>query len=111
MHAYRDQYATVFQGGKNVILIGISADSPEELHSWAADDDFPFLMATDAGSKVAVEYGIGARDNGMVQSRAVVVVDPEGKVAWHTRSFQQVDPQAYEELAQAISRVTPEEEG
>jgi peroxiredoxin len=111
MHAYRDQYATVFNGGKDVVLIGISADSPEELQSWAADDDFPFLMASDAGSQTAVDYGVGARDNGMVGSRAVVVIDPDGKVAWHTPAFQQLDPTAYEDLAQAIRRVTPEEEG
>jgi peroxiredoxin len=113
MHAYRDQYATVFQGGQNVILIGISSDSPEELQSWAADDDFPFLMASDPGSTVAVDYGVGARENGMVQSRSVVVVDSDGKIAWHTRQFRQVDPAAYEELAAAIASVTPEadEEG
>jgi peroxiredoxin len=112
MHAYRDQYATVFKGGKNVVLIGISADSPDELQSWAADDDFPFLFASDPGSQTAVAYGVGARENGMVGSRAVIVIDPEGKVAWSTPSFQQLDPTAYEELAEAVDQVTPEmEEG
>ncbi len=108
MHAYRDQYATVFKGGKNVILIGISSDTPEELAAWAADDDFPFLMASDPGSQTAVDYGVGARENGMVGSRAVIVIDPDGKVAWTTPAFQQIDPGAYEELAQAVDRVTPE---
>jgi len=113
MHAYRDQYATVFKGGQNVILVGISSDSPEELQSWAADDDFPFLMASDPGSQVAADFGVGARDNGMVGSRAVVVIGPDGKVAWHTAQFRQVDPVAYDELAEAITSVTPEmdEEG
>ncbi|UCG89333.1 MAG: redoxin domain-containing protein, partial [Gemmatimonadota bacterium] len=56
MHAYRDQYATVFKGGQDVVLIAISADSPEDLQSWAADDDFPFLLASDRASQVAVDY-------------------------------------------------------
>ncbi len=108
MHAYRDQYATVFKDGKNVVLIGISNDSIEELQSWAADDDFPFHMASDPTGSVARDYGVGARDNGMVGSRAVVVIDPDGKVAWHTAQFRQVDPAAYDELAEAIASVTPE---
>ena len=76
MHAYRDQYATVFKNGENVVLIGISNDSAEELQSWAADDGFPFHMASDPTGSVAKDYGVGARDNGMVGSRAVVVIDP-----------------------------------
>ena len=111
MHAYRDQYATVFKGGKDVILIGISADSPEDLQSWAADDDFPFLMASDPGSQTAVEFGVGARENGMVGSRAVIVIDPEGKIAWGVTRFMELDPTAYEELAAAVDRATPVAEG
>jgi peroxiredoxin len=107
MHAYRDQYATVFKDGQDVVLIAISSDSPEDLQSWAADDDFQFLMGSDPGSQVAIDYGVGARDNGMPQSRAVIVIAPDGRVAWHTRSFREVDPQAYEELGSAIDRVTP----
>jgi peroxiredoxin len=107
MHAYRDQYATVFKGGQDVVLIAISGDSAEDLQSWAADDDFPFLMASDPESQVAIDYGVGVRDNGMVQSRAVIVIAPDGKVAWHTRTFREVDPQAYEDLAAAVDRVTP----
>ena len=107
MHAYRDQYATVFKNGENVVLIAISNDSIEELQSWAADDDFPFHVASDPTGSVAKAFGVGARDNGMVQSRSVVVIDPNGKVAWHTRQFRQVDPAAYDELAAAIAEVTP----
>ena len=57
MHAYRDQYAKLFHGGRNVVLVAISADSPEELASWAHDDEFPFLMASDTGSAVSKQYG------------------------------------------------------
>lgn len=110
MHAYRDMYAQVFKGGKNVVLIGISADSPEELSSWSADDDFPFLMATDADWSVAASYGIPLRENGFLGSRTVVVVDPEGKIAWSVQQFRQADPMAYDELQAAIEAVTPADE-
>ncbi len=107
MHAYRDQYATLFRGGREVVLIAISTDSPEELHSWARDDEFPFLMASDERSAAAARFGVPLRPNDMIQTRAVVIVDPKGTVAWHTAAFREVDPTAYEELQAAIDRVVP----
>lgn len=107
MHAYRDKYATVFDGGKDVALIAISADSPEELASWASDDDFPFLLATDTGWRVAASYGVPLRENGFLGARTVVVVGPDGNVAWTKERFQQGEDAAYDELAAAIEAVTP----
>jgi peroxiredoxin len=103
-------YAQVFNGGRNVILIGISAHSPEELASWAGDDDFPFLMATDTDWSVAASYGIPLRETGFLGARSVVVVDPEGKIAWSVQQFRQADPTAYDELQAAIDAVTPTDE-
>lgn len=111
MEAYRDQYASLFHDGRDVVLIGISSDSPEELASWAKDADFQFLFGSDPGSSIYAEFGGDPRDNGMVGSRAVVVVDPEGRIAEVIPRFNQVDPAAYEQLAAAIDRVTPEPEG
>ena len=110
MHAYRDLYATVFNGGKNVVLIAISADSPDELASWASDDDFPFLMATDTDWAVAASYGVPLRENGFLGARTVVVVDPDGKIAWSVERFQQGESAAYEELKTAIEAATPSDD-
>ena len=52
MHAYRDQYAQLFQDGQDVVLIGISTDSVDALQSWAEDDQFQFLFASDLGAVV-----------------------------------------------------------
>lgn len=101
-------YATVFNGGQDVVLIGISADPPEELASWARDDDFPFLFATDSDWSVAASFGVPLRDSGFLGARSVVVVGPEGKIAWSVEQFRQADPTAYEELQAAIEAVTPE---
>ena len=108
MTAYRDQYASIFNEGRNVVLMGISNDPVEELASWLRDDDFPFLMASDATSSVFSAFGGTPRASGMVGSRAVVVVDPDGRVAHVMERFNQNDPQAYDELARAIDRVTPD---
>ena len=108
MEAYRDQYASVFNGGREVTVLGISNDSAEELASWAADADFPFLFGSDDDNSAAAAYGVGLRDNGMPASRAVVVVDPEGRVAWTTPQFNGIDPTAYEELAAAVAESAEE---
>jgi len=110
MQAYRDQYASLFRDGRNVVLVGIAADSAEELSSWARDDDFQFLMGSDPTGAAYAAFGGTPRDNGVVGSRAVIVVDPEGRVAHVMPRFNQVDPGAYQELKAAIDRVTPEPE-
>ena len=110
MTAYRDQYASLFNDGQNVVVLGISNDSVEELGSWLHDADFPFLFASDAGNDGATytAFGGGLRGNNMVDSRAVIVVGPDGRIAATIESFNQNDPTAYEALAAVVDRVTPE---
>jgi peroxiredoxin Q/BCP len=109
MHAYRDQYAQVFNGGRDIILIAISADPIDELASWARDDQFPFLMASDEGVAVANLYGALASRPGMT-NRNLFVVGPDGKIAYRATPFREVDPTAYTELGEVIDRLAPEEE-
>jgi peroxiredoxin Q/BCP len=111
MEAYRDQYARLFKDGRNVVLLAISNDSAEELASWAKDEDFQFLMGSDPNGEAYSAFGGDPRENGTVGSRAVIVVDPDGRIAEVIPRFNQVDPMAYEQLGAAIDRVTPEAEG
>jgi peroxiredoxin len=106
MHAYRDQYAQIFDGGRNVILIAISADSQEELASWARDDEFPFLFASDADLSVARSFG-AIHSSGAVANRSLFVVGPDGRIAFRATPFREVDPTAYEELEAWVDEVTP----
>ena len=110
MTAYRDQYASLFNEGRNVVVVGISNDSPEELGSWLKDEDFPFLFVSDAGTNGATFEAFGGtkRDNDMAGSRAVIVVGPDGRIAGVMPTFAQVDPTAYEELAAMVDAATPE---
>jgi peroxiredoxin Q/BCP len=111
MQAYRDQYASLFKNGQNVVVLGISNDSADELASWAKDEDFQFLFGSDPDGSAFAAFGGDPRDNGMVGSRAVIVVDPEGRIAEVIPRFNQVDPGAYNQLEAAIDRVTPEAGG
>jgi peroxiredoxin len=110
MTAYRDQYASLFNEGQNVIVMGISNDPVPELQSWLKDADFPFVFASDAANDGATytAFGGGLRANNMVDARSVFVIGPDGRVAGVIGQFNQADPQAYEQLAEMVDRVTPE---
>lgn len=107
MHTYRDQYVNLFRGGRDVVMIGLSTDSIEDLQSWAEDDEFPFLMATDPESAAAAAFGMPLRPSSIIQTRTVFVIGPDGTIAHVAAPFREIDPTAYEELAAAIDRVTP----
>jgi len=101
MNAYRDQYAQLFKGGRNVVLIAISADPDTALHSWARDAEFPFLFVSDTGSVLGRTYGaFRARSN--LDNRNLFVVGPDGKIAYRATPFREIDPTAYTELGAAI---------
>lgn len=90
--------------------MGISNDAIGELASWAHDEDFQFLFASDAENNGATytAFGGGLRDSGAVDSRAVIVVGPDGRIAGVIEAFNPNDPMAYEELGEIVDRVTPE---
>jgi len=104
MHAYRDQYAQLFHGGRNVVLIAISADSAPELAAWARDDEFPFLMASDTGSVVGKQYGAYNQRNN-IDNRTLFIIGPDGRIVWRAVPFREIDPTAYTELGAAVSRI------
>lgn len=106
MHAYRDQYAQLFHGGRNVVLIAISADPVDELAAWARDDEFPFLMASDSATEVGRLYGALADRPGLT-NRNLFVVGPDGRIAYRAAPFREIDPTAYTELGEAIDGVRP----
>src|SRR5438067_12031685 len=80
MHAYRDQYAQLFHDGRNVVLIGISMDPVDALASWAKDDEFPFLFASDSGGVLGNTYGAHNPKFGL-DNRDLFVVGPAGNIA------------------------------
>ena len=105
MNAYRDQYATLFKNGRNVVLIAISADPDTALASWARDSEFPFLFASDSATAVARKYGALASRPGLT-NRNLFVVGPGGKIAYRATPFREIDPTAYKELGAAVNRAS-----
>ena len=103
MNAYRDQYATLFNDGRGVVVIAISADPDTALASWARDSEFPFLFASDSGTAVGREYGALASQPGLT-NRNLFVVGPDGRISYRATPFREIDPTAYKELAAAVDR-------
>ncbi len=110
MEAYRDQYAELFRGGRDIVLIAIATDEAQAQYEWARDAEFPFLFASDPGAEVGQLYGAfrARRDGGFIDNRTVFIVGPEGDIQWVAAPFREVDPTAYEELGEALNMFVPE---
>lgn len=103
MEAYRDQYAELFRGGRDIVLLAVSTDSPEEQQRWAEDAEFPFLFASDPEGNIGRLYGaFRSSGTGIIDNRTVFVIDAEGMIRWVAAPFREIDPVAYEELGEAI---------
>lgn len=108
MQTYRDEYARVFNGGRDVVLIALSNDPAEALSDWARDEDFPFLFGSDPDGDAYRAFGGAPSDAGRF-GRTLVVVDPQGRVAELLPRFREVDPTAYDELQAIVSRLSQED--
>ncbi len=106
MEAYRDQYATLFNNGRKVVVIGISIDPDTALFSWQRDANFPMLFASDPDGKVGRDYGAWD-DKNKLDNRSLYVIDPSGKIAYKTQPFRQSSAAAYEELGAVIDKLSP----
>jgi peroxiredoxin len=84
------------------VLIAMSVDSAEDLYSWASDDQFQFLMASDQSGTVAEAYGASA---GRFANRYLFVIGPDGIIFDTMIPFAEVDPTSYEALSAAIATV------
>lgn len=106
MEAYRDQYATIFNGGKGVTLIGISVDPDTALISWAKDANFPFTFASDGDGSVGTMYG-AYNPQTKLDNRSLYVIGPDGKIAYKAQPFRQSSADAYTELEAEIDKLVP----
>ena len=104
MDAYRDQYATLFHGGKGVVLLAISADPADTLAAWARDAGFPFTFLSDSRGAAGKLYGAWLPDH-QLDNRSLFVVGPDGKIAYKATPFREVDPQAYTALGAAVDSI------
>jgi thioredoxin-dependent peroxiredoxin len=106
MEAYRDQYATLFNNGRKVAVIGISVDPDTALHSWARDAAFPIVFASDPEGTVGTAYG-AYNPTAKTDNRSLYVIGPDGKIEFKAQPFRQMAAAAYEELAAVVDRLSP----
>jgi peroxiredoxin len=104
MEAYRDQYAKLFNNGKNVIVLGVSVDADTTLASWARDQQTPVLYASDIGQKVGKLYGA---ISGATDDRSLFVIDPAGKIVKRMQPFNVLSAQSYDDLEAAVRGTLP----
>ena len=108
MEAYRDQYATLFNNGRHVTVIGISVDPDTAQYSWARDEQFPMLFASDSGGEVGRRYG-AFEPKYNLDNRSLFVVAPDGRVSYVAQPFKELSPKAYEDLAAAVDALAPKD--
>ena len=105
MEAYRDQYATLFNSGRDVVVIGISVDPDTTLASWARDLRTPILFGSDADQTVGKQYG-AAMATRKFNARHLYVIGPDGRVAHRLVPFNELSADAYTELERAIDKIS-----
>lgn len=101
MESYRDQYATLMNGGQKVTLVGISVDPDTALTSWSKDAKFPFLFGSDVDKAVGTKY---AAASARFHQRILYVISPDGKISYVAAPFKQLDAAAYTDLGAAIDK-------
>ncbi len=104
MEAYREQYGTLFNGGKGVRVFAVSVDADTMLASWAQEREYPITFLSDVGGAVSREYGVLlTRGDAMFSHRTLYVIDRNGVIAEVISPFRETDPTAYTELAAAVT--------
>ena len=106
MEASPDQYSTLCNNGRHVVVIGISVDADTTLASWAREEDFPVVFASDPGGKVGQLYAAFDAKN-KLDNRSLFVVRPDGRIAYVTKPFKVLTPAAYTELAAVVDSLAP----
>ena len=104
METYREQYVTIFNKGKKVVVIGISTDADTTQANWARESSFPFVFASDPDQAVAKQYGSA---DGKADTRNVFVIGPDGKIASRIMKFNVLSDDAYTELGKAVAATLP----
>ena len=104
MEAYRDQYAKLFNSGRNVVLLGVSVDPDTTLAAWARELQTPVLFASDSGQVVGKLYGA---ISGKVDDRSLFVIDPQGRIVKRMQPFNQLSAAAYDELETSVRQTLP----
>ena len=104
MDAYRDQYATLYNGGNHVVLLAISVDPDTMQAAWAREKGYSFRFLSDSTGAVGRRYG--AYDfKYKMDDRTLFVVAPGGKIVQVQAPFREIDPTAYKSLEAVVDSI------
>jgi len=104
MEAYRDQYAKLFNSGRNVVVLGISVDPDTMLAAWARELQTPVVFASDIGQRIGKMYG---STRGTLDNRSVFVIDPAGQIVKRMQPFNELAQTSYDDLEAAVKQTLP----
>jgi peroxiredoxin Q/BCP len=80
MCSVRDRWAEYKETGAEIV--GISTDTAESHKDFAAKNNFPFTLLSDETGDVIAKYDVKSWFPGRA-ARAVVVINRDGKIAYH----------------------------
>src|SRR5215203_78137 len=104
MEAYRDQYAKLFNSGRNVVVLAVSVDRDTALASWARDLQTPVLFGSDVGQAVGRKYG---SIRGGVDNRNLFVIDASGRIAHRMTPFNELAQTWHNVLESDVKKTLP----
>jgi peroxiredoxin len=107
MEAYRDQYATLFNNGRDIVVLGISQDADTTLISWFKELQTPIMVMSDRETKKVGTMYQSLNAAGTANARHLYVIDKTGKVVYKTLPFRAMAGDAYTELEKEIDKVSP----
>lgn len=97
----RDHWSEYQATGAEVV--GISTDSVESHKGFAEKNELPLLLLADTDGKVSAMYGMKSWIPGR-SARGVVVIDGDGKIAYHKVQALSLFKPADEDVLAAIGR-------
>lgn len=107
MEAYRDQYATLFNGGNGVTVLATSTDADTTQQSWAQEKSFPVTFVSDTAGIAGAAYNV-LRTNPTTGRKAfgrvVFVIGKDGRITHVMRPFRELSADAYAELGEAVKK-------
>jgi peroxiredoxin Q/BCP len=101
MESYRDQYQALFNGGKDVVLFGVSNDADTTLTAWANEKNFPFQVISDKDGGIGRAYGAMTASSRSAL-RYLYVIGPDGKITHAVKPVNPWSPEQYAELGAAV---------
>lgn len=105
MTTYRDQWATLFNGGKGITVIGISMDADTTTAAWAKEANLPMMFASDMKGDAGKLYGAYVEGR-PVENRLLYVVGPDGRIAYTAKPFNPMVEDAYTDLGSAVKKAS-----